>query len=183
MIAAMVDPVGDFIGARRPAYAGETQWGAVRLSVAFHVCTDLPPDPLISAVRAVVFKAAKVMVVDDSIDTHIMPGGRREADETILQTLKREVMEECGWTVRDPRLFGFLHFRHLTPKPEGYRYPYPAFLQILHVAEAVAYNRAGLLRAGEIETGSRMTPIPRAMATLSEEQRTILAAALDARVR
>lgn len=183
MIAAMDDPVGDFIGERRPAYAGETQWWTVRLSVAFHPWTELPPDPLISAVRAVVFKGSKVMVVDDPIDTHVMPGGRREAGETLLQTLEREVMEECGWTVRSPRFFGLFHFRHLTPKQEGYRYPYPAFLHILYVTEAVAYNRAGLLRAGEIETGSRMTPISRAMAALSEEQRTVLAAALQVRGR
>jgi hypothetical protein len=28
-----------------------------------------------------------------------------------------------------------MRFRHVTPRPEGYRYPYPDFLQLLYVAE------------------------------------------------
>lgn len=170
------------IAGRTPAYEGETRWGPeVHLAVRVFPCAELPPADLVTSVHAVLFKGSRVMVVDDHVETHVMPGGRMEPGETIPQTLERELLEECGWTIREPRLFGMIYFRHLLPKPVAYRYPYPEFLHLLFVGEAGAYDRRALKREGEIETGSRMTPISRALATLSLEQRTILAAAQAAR--
>ncbi|MDP3854718.1 NUDIX hydrolase [Phenylobacterium sp.] len=172
-----------FITGRSSIYEGTTQWGgAVRLAVKVYACDEPPPAELVTSVRGVVFKGAKVMVVDDAIETHIMPGGRMEPGETIAQTLRRELLEECGWTMPEPRLFGMIHFRHLSARPDGYRYPYPDFLHLLFAGEAGAYRRASLKREGEIETGSRLVPISRALATLTLEQRTILARATAARV-
>lgn len=178
----MSQALAAFVAGRAPSYAGETRWGPeVHLAVRVFACAEPPPAELVTSVRAVVFKGARVMVVDDQIETHIMPGGRMEPGETIPETLERELKEECGWTIREPRLFGMIHFRHLKPKPDGYRYPYPDFLHLLFVGEAGAYDRKALKREGEIETGSRLTPISHALATLSLEQRTILAAALAVR--
>lgn len=171
-----------FVAGRAPAYEGDTHWGPeVHLAVRIYPCAEVPPVELVTSVRAVLFKGARVMVVDDHVETHIMPGGRIEPGETIAQTLDRELREECGWTIREPKLFGMVHFRHVKPKPDGYRYPYPDFLHLLFVGEAGAYDRRGLKREGEIETASRMVPISQAMAMLSLEQRTILAAAQAAR--
>lgn len=171
-----------FVAGRTPSYEGVTQWGeAVRLAVRILPCAELPPADLVTSVRGVVFKAGKVVVVDDGIDSHVMPGGRREPGESLGQTLDRELLEECGWTMPAPRLFGMIWFRHLSPKPDGYRYPYPDFLHLLFAGEAGEYRRGALKRAGEIETGSRLTPISRAMASLSLEQQTILTAAMAVR--
>lgn len=171
-----------FVASHTAAYTGETRWGsAVHLAVRMFPCAQPPPMKLVTSVRGVVFKGANVVVVDDTIESHVMPGGRMEPGETVHQTLERELLEECGWTIREPRLFGMIHFHHLSPRPDGYRYPYPDFLHLLFVGEADAYNRSALKRGDEIETGSRLTPISRAMATLSLEQRTILAAAQAAR--
>jgi hypothetical protein len=59
---------------------------------------------------------------------------------------------------------------------------YPDFVQPVFAVEAESYHRNALKRAGEIETGSRMTPIRRALSFLEKGQRIILTAALAARV-
>jgi hypothetical protein len=38
--------------------------------------------------------------------------------------------------VHDPAMLGFLRYHHLGPKPSGYLYPYPDFLQMVYVARA-----------------------------------------------
>jgi hypothetical protein len=50
------------------------------------------------------------------------------------------VKEESGWTLMDAEYLGFMHFHHLAPKPEGYRYAYPDFLQVLYRGEAGEYR-------------------------------------------
>lgn len=170
------------LGGAPALYEGEAIWSeALRLSVSAYRCVEAPSPELVTSVRGVIFKGAKVVVVDDQTASHVMPGGRIEAGETMEGTLRRELLEECGWTISAPRLFGLIHFRHLTPRPEGYRYPYPDFIQLLFVGEAEAYSRAAVKRAGEIETGSRLTPISRALAELGPEQQAILRAAIAAR--
>lgn len=172
------------IAGTTPIYEGETRWGPmVHLAVRIFASEILPPADLVTSVRGVVFKAARVVVVDDTIESHVMPGGRMEAGETILQTLERELLEECGWTMPAPRLFGMIHFRHLSLRPDGYRYPYPDFLHLLFVGEAGEYRRAALKCDDEIETGSRLVPISRALTTLSTEQHALLQAAVTARNR
>ena len=165
-----------------PSYVGEARWGPqIHLSVRIFPCAEPPPSDLVTSVRGVVFKGSKVVVVDDGIDSHVMPGGRREPSETLSQTLARELREECGWSMPGPSLFAMICFRHLSARPDNYRYPYPDFLHLLFVGEAGEYRRADLKRAGEIETGSRLVPISRALATLSIKQQTILRLAMAAR--
>src|SRR5262245_15437832 len=112
----------------------QAEWPPLRLRVRTYLTTTLPPLDLVSSVRALVRQAGKSLVVRDPISVHILPGVRREPGETLMQTLHREVLEEAGWTIREPRLIGLAHFQHLTPKPDDYRYPYPDFLHLVYVA-------------------------------------------------
>lgn len=75
----------------------EDAWGESRLLVGEHIVPELPPDELVTPVRAVVLVGAQVLVVHDPHALHILPGGRREPGETLLATLRREVLEETGW--------------------------------------------------------------------------------------
>jgi len=159
-------------------------WGeAQRLERRLYATSEPPPDDLVSSVRAVVFRKGAVMVIRDHDGAgHIMPGGRREAGETQADALVREIGEETGWRFGDARRFGFLHFRHLTPKPAGYAYPYPDFFQTLHVVEASDHDRRRIVR-DDWETHSQMTPIDRALSAVRDEQQPILRLAVAARRR
>jgi 8-oxo-dGTP pyrophosphatase MutT (NUDIX family) len=55
------------------------------------------------------------------------------------ETLRREVLEETGWTIDRPRPFGCLHFHHLSPKPPDYAYIYPDSLEPVFPANALKH--------------------------------------------
>ena len=116
------------------------------MRIEYFVSAESPPLSLISSVRAVIFRNEEVLVVrDEGEKYHIVPGGRREADETIEQTLRREVLEETGWQIGTLKPLGYAHFRHLTPKPSGYKYPYPDFYWLYFVASAETFEQKATL--------------------------------------
>ncbi len=111
---------------------------------------------------------------------HINPGGRREPGESVEATLQRELIEETGWAVRESKFFGFIHFRHLSPRPDAYPYPYPEFVQLLFVAEA-GEHRAPAQLTVEYEVASEFVPIDEAHKLLDADQATVLATAIRRR--
>jgi 8-oxo-dGTP pyrophosphatase MutT (NUDIX family) len=158
-------------------------WG--RAQLGFHVTCylghDLPPLDWITSVRCVVFRGASVLVVRDPERQHFLPGGRRESGETLTETLRRELLEETGWTIHDPCLLGWRHCHHLSPKPPGYRYPYPDFLQLVYTAEAAEHLPEARESDGdEIEAVLRPIAVVQAL-ELSPCQHLFLNAALRAR--
>lgn len=91
---------------------------------------------LVTSVRALLTRDSQIMVVRDPGGEHIVPGGRVDDGEGLLDTLKRELLEETGWSIRgEPTLFAMFHYHIHSPKPALHRYPYPDFLQLLYKAE------------------------------------------------
>jgi ADP-ribose pyrophosphatase YjhB (NUDIX family) len=159
----------------------EVQWPVTRLRQRTYL-GDIacPPDLTLSA-RAVVFKGSSVVVVRQNDGLfHIEPGGGREPGETLEMAARREVLEETGWTVGALKPFGVHHFHPLGEPQANARYRWGDFLQVLFVAEAVAYRRAAKDMT-QIELGSRLSPIRRAPAELPPYQATLLAAAVARR--
>jgi 8-oxo-dGTP pyrophosphatase MutT (NUDIX family) len=137
--------------------------GLIHLHVTNYLSDTLPPLQYVTSVRAVVLQDENVLVVRDHAGLHIEPGGRREAGETLFQTLEREVLEETGWTIDHTQLMGFKHFHHLSPVPEGYSYIAPDFFQIIYTARAHTY-KAEFLRTDDIEIEAFFHPIAQVQA-------------------
>ena len=94
------------------------------------------PSPCLTSVRALVLgDDASVLVFWDSKgQPQLLPGGRREPGESLLETLHREVLEETGIEPLNPLPLGFLRCHHLGPRPNGYPFPYPDFIQPVFLA-------------------------------------------------
>jgi 8-oxo-dGTP pyrophosphatase MutT (NUDIX family) len=84
----------------------------------------------------VVLREERILTIRDPHRVHITPGGRREPGEELLDTVRREVLEETGWSLAMIFPLGFRHLHHLNPRPEGYCYPYPDFFHVLYAASA-----------------------------------------------
>lgn len=115
-------------------------WGSMPLRLAYYLGDELPPLQYVSSVRAIVFRDCSVLVVrEENGHMYILPGGRVEEGESPEQTLRREVLEETGWTLSGIEPLGFMRFHHLGARPAGYRYPYPDFIWPVFLAEAADY--------------------------------------------
>jgi 8-oxo-dGTP pyrophosphatase MutT (NUDIX family) len=145
---------------QRHAACDETTavWSGLRLRVTSYLSQELPPLGLVTSVRCVLLRIAKagsgmheVLVVREQNGAHLWPGGRREPHETLNETAQREVLEETGWTVTGMRMLGFVRYHHLTPRPDGYQYPYPDFLQVIFAGHAHTFHPQRMLAAEVLE--------------------------------
>lgn len=175
--------LADHLARCTPLSEENASWsdGQIRLRLRGYVTALMPPLHVITSSRCLVFRDDAVLVQRDRDSTHILPGGRCEAGESPLATVRREVAEETGWIIRDPVLVGFMHFAHLTPKPPSYPYPYPDFVQVVYmadVAECVPDTRLG--DGYEIDSVFRSIAEVRRL-TLPATQRLFLNAALRVR--
>src|SRR3990170_9043786 len=134
----MQKDLSDFLADGTRLYEGSTNWGGTMpLQITLYLCNKLPPLEYVSSVRAIVFQERSVLVItQENGQMYIIPGGRVQQGEAPLETLKRELLEETGWTLHKTKLLGCMHLHHLAPKPEGYSYPYPDFLWLIYIAEA-----------------------------------------------
>jgi 8-oxo-dGTP pyrophosphatase MutT (NUDIX family) len=166
-----------FLRRLAPAATETDQWGAMEFQVSGYLTANMPPLEYVTSVRAVVTQGARVLVITSPDREHILPGGRREPSESLIGTLRREALEETGWSLISLRLLGLKHFHHLAPKPDGYAYPYPDFLQVVYAAAAVTYH-ADQRALDEYVLDARVLPLTEVRAlTLSPVQRMFLDAA------
>ncbi len=117
-------------------------WGKQLLQVRSYLGSIPPPHAYVTSARCVVLCGDQVLAVRDPDEIHIIPGGRIGHGETFEQATIREVAEETGWRIGDLRLLGVKHFHHLSPKPAGYAYPFPDFLQLIYMGEGLAYDES-----------------------------------------
>ena len=99
--------------------------GEIELTISAYITCDEPPPPLVSSVRALVFRDENILLMQNVNGLHIFPGGRVEAGEWHLEALRRELVEEASVEITDVCRLGFVHLRHETPKPTDYPYLYP----------------------------------------------------------
>jgi ADP-ribose pyrophosphatase YjhB (NUDIX family) len=157
--------IADWSPSRR-SYPVELRW---------YACDSLPPEQFVVSVRAVVLLDEKVLVITDKRgERFVVPGGRRERNETFDETLKREVLEECGWHVEPLHPIAVLHIRALDPKSPDLSYPYPDSLHVAYVAQALG-PQSGWSRNDDWVETSEFIPMASAHALeMREAQHALL---------
>lgn len=170
-----------FLNDHEPVTEAWPVWGNGRVPLRQHIYLSpgFPLDHYVSSARAVLFRGDEVMVIlDHNQQPYVVPGGRRELGESIEATLHREVLEETGWRLAQTRFLGFVHFRHLGPKPEMYPYPFPDFVQVVYTAVADTYH-AEAICFDDYVTRARFCPLAEVFAmNLEPDQTVLLTAAL-----
>jgi ADP-ribose pyrophosphatase YjhB (NUDIX family) len=157
-----------FLASLSPLARETDQWGELTFQVAGYLTASAPPLEYVTSVRAIVTQGENALVITSPDREHILPGGRCELGESLLET---------GWSLTSLRLPGFTQFHHLTPKPDGYAYPYPDFLQVVYAATAETYHE-DQRAIDEYVLDARFLPLAEVRAlTLSPVQRMFLDAA------
>ena len=165
-----------FLATQTPLAAEVQAWagGATPLRITAYRTPDCPPPAYVTSVRAIVFRAGEVLVLRNPDGPHVLPGGRREAGESLTATLWRELGEETGWRPRALQPLGFCVLHHLAPRPAAYPYPYPDFCWLIYRAEAGAFDASTRL-ADDYEQDARFYPPAAALALpLGPVQRALL---------
>jgi ADP-ribose pyrophosphatase YjhB (NUDIX family) len=175
----MNEELESFLASRSAESINTVIWGSgLRLRCSVYLDAEIPPLELVTSVRAVVFRGEDVLVQEDQSTRHILPGGRCEPGEDPHTTLRRELAEETGWTIGEPVFLGFMHYHHLDPKPENFRYPYPDFIHIVYASHAANYSPELKLDDGyEVGTDFLSVDAVRSL-PLSTSDRIFLEAAL-----
>ena len=114
-------------------------WPTGTLRLESYLTDSIPPLKYVTSARAVVTDGSRVLVVQDPDNRHILPGGRLEFKETPEEALRREVIEETGWSLACIQPIGILHFTLIDPKPEDYVYPYPDFIHVVYAGNPGVY--------------------------------------------
>ena len=141
------------------AFAEETRiWAPLgTMRIACYLTDKMPPRRYVSSARAVVIDGDRVLLVQDPDESHIIPGGRLEPGETPEDAMRREVIEETGWSLAFCTPIGVLHFTHVRPMSEG-QGTQPDFLQVVYAAIPGKYHPE-LKEADGYEIGSEFVSI------------------------
>jgi 8-oxo-dGTP pyrophosphatase MutT (NUDIX family) len=181
------DELAVFLARYIPQTEESAVWGSdeypLPLRIRAYLTVELPPLAYITSVRSLIFRDGDdaLLVLRNRDSTHIVPGGRREPHETLRDTLQREVLEETGWTLRDPTVLGFMHFHYMGSKPPCLPYPHPDFVQIVYMAWADTYE-AGARAPDDYEIEASFRPLAMAHElALTPGEQLYLAAALKVR--
>ena len=174
----MDDDLAEFLGPLTPFAEEMVIWTTGTMRLECYLTGRTPPLRYVTSARAIVTDGDRVLVVYDPTGRHIMPGGRLEPGETPEHALRREILEETGWSLASFHPIGILHYTHTEAVPEGWSFPHPDFLQIVYSGSPGEY-RPELKQEDEFVLGSEFVPIAEARRLpLNAGQRVFLSAAL-----
>ena len=154
----MDEYLGEFLSPLT-AFAEETRiWAPLgTMRITCYLTDNMPPRKYVSSARAVVIDRDRVLLVQDPDESHIIPGGRLEPGETIEDAMRREVIEESGWSLAFCKPIGVLHFTHISTMSEG-QTVLPDFLQVVYAGIPDEYHPE-LMEADGYEIGTEFVSI------------------------
>lgn len=125
-----------------PAATETATWwdGKCQLEIAAAVTDEEPDWAEVSNVRALIVDGTQVVLARSREGVLHLPGGRLEPREVPQAALARELREELGITSHLAERIGRIRFRHLTPKPHDYPYPFPVFEQVVYLVTAPSFD-------------------------------------------
>ncbi|WP_306357541.1 MULTISPECIES: NUDIX domain-containing protein [unclassified Nocardia] len=85
---------------RYPLLHAPARWEWGGLDVRFS--TEPPPDDLVTNIHVVCFVGDRIVLCRDDRDVWLVPGGTREAGESVLGCVTRELREEAGARLAGP---------------------------------------------------------------------------------
>jgi 8-oxo-dGTP diphosphatase len=92
------------------------EWGGIDATFSTH----LPADELVTNIHLVGFAGDEIVVCRDSRGVWILPGGTREAGESVRDCVIRELREEAGARLAGPLTWIGAHYC-VTDQPVPYR--------------------------------------------------------------
>lgn len=165
-----------------PAIATHTaEWadGTIRLRISTHLIKreqETAPTAFTTSGRCIVLANHSVLVMRNPDSRHILPGGRLEAGETSRDAVLRELQEETGLAVTRVDPLAIMVYRHQTPRPDGYAYPYPVFTNDIFVTRLP--EPVPITANDDYEQGGDFLPISDAIAIVDPHEGELLRAAL-----
>lgn len=152
--------------------------GQIELELITYVTTTVPPDSLTTSGRCIVLSGKSVLLMHNPCGAHILPGGRREPCESPRSATIREVCEETGIVLTKLEPLAVLVYRHLTPKPVVYPYPYPIFTNIVYGAHVPEHTQVYV--SDTYELAGEFVPLHSpVIQCLPKHQQVMLAAAVQ----
>jgi ADP-ribose pyrophosphatase YjhB (NUDIX family) len=142
-----------FLATHERSSSESASWwgGQIALTIDSYITPDPPPDKLVTSARCVIIADSHILVMSNPAGEHILPGGRREPGEPLEQALVREVLEETGLVIPPGPQIAVLHCHHETPRPMIYPYPYPDFLNVIHLVRLPAVQAISVADTYELE--------------------------------
>ena len=134
-----MDPeLGEFLARHTRLAEDRAVWGngTLPLRIESYIGEADPPRNCVTSVRCLTFQSDRVLLVRNPGGIHIIPGGRLNGGEGYEEALRRELLEETGWSISNPKRIGFMHFHHLDSTPRDSEDVRPDFVQLVYVSQA-----------------------------------------------
>ncbi len=124
VVASAAPAAVSALSARFPTLHAPQYWEWADLDAQFS--TRLPPEELVQSIHIVGFVGDDIVVCRHREDDWFLPGGTREPDEPVEQTVDREIAEEAGARRVGPLVwFGAHHCLSRQSEPYRPHLPHP----------------------------------------------------------